>query len=1260
LYPVSEVLRYICGSLLPDDLAGSASSEVNMRCRHVAQSVAFVVLIGLLLLAPLAQAQGPTPPPPPPHGGTHYGIDQQGLLSRLPGAQPPARAADQANAPACAPWSKLTFASYRDNNWEVYKAQGDGTGQTRLTNRAEVDTAPKFNRGCTRIAYQSLLGSQYEVFAMNADGSGQTNLTNHPANDGLPCWSPDGTRIAFQSDRDGNNEIYAMNADGTGQTRLTNHSAYDGMPAWSSDGTKIAFISNRTNVYDYDVWVINADGTGPTQITTNLWQQAEYPCWSPDDSQIAFSTDDNSDGFMDVAVVNANGTGFRHLAGHVNAVDYWYPAWSPDGEWIAYGRTELIQYQGQWYWTRSDIYAQGAPATTGCYHPVTALVASGYDWRPHWGTSDAQPPTSQIQSLPLYTGLLDPIRWFGQDVGPAGIWSYDVQYRDGEAGTWSGWLVNTRDTIAYFTGTAGHTYYFRCRARDRAGNVGSYPSTGPYPHTMFYTYRLSGRVDDSRDTPVSQAAVDIAPPPLYSVVAGSTGNYEAYLTGMDGHTVSVSKTNYGTLPLMPISADQLAQPVDDVMLHTALPPADDAMRSGGFESGSLEPDWLAGGEVMPILTGVFQHSGSGAVGLGQQNAVVPVQNLSHSAGTAASARMTMDANGILYVVWRDSSPGNNDIYYAQRGSNGVWSSPYNISNTPGDSQEPQLTVDSGGVVHVVWQDASGVYYARRESLGTWSGAQKIANTSSPSPYPRLGVDGQGVVHVVWNNYPSGYSVDKIYHTRRDTSGNWSSPQLISGDYWITGGSELVVSSNGRVHVAWEYEGSSNQSLYYVRRESNGIWANPEVMPEGSWVVHDLQLAVDENDTAHLAWLGDIGDGIMEVPYYTQRKSDGTWLALLQVPNADYGAISMKLAAEQNGVVHIVWWGSIYSSGGLYYARRTSDGWWSSPQRIANVGSLWQLPLAVDENRNVHLVWADSAGLCYTRRWSDGVWSAVRAFSDAEADSQWPRPQMTVNSNGVAHVVWYRVNGGKDIYYCRPHLVGQTSDSSITQAITVSNAMHYPTLSFMYRFGGTNSAGGNWLEASIASSINSTQIFSTSSSTNGWTHHWVDMGPWAGQIVTLTFNIHETTGGYRTWAYLDEVSLGSAYPNLWVGKSSSTTPPGGGPVRYTITYGNLGGVPAQGVRITDTLPISVTFISASVPPTSTSPLVWDVGNLAAGVGPYTIIVTATVAAGTPAWTIFTNTVTISGATPEADLDNNTAVAQTFVGYRLYLTLAARDG
>ncbi|MBU1879347.1 MAG: DUF11 domain-containing protein [Chloroflexi bacterium] len=193
---------------------------------------------------------------------------------------------------------------------------------------------------------------------------------------------------------------------------------------------------------------------------------------------------------------------------------------------------------------------------------------------------------------------------------------------------------------------------------------------------------------------------------------------------------------------------------------------------------------------------------------------------------------------------------------------------------------------------------------------------------------------------------------------------------------------------------------------------------------------------------------------------------------------------------------------------------------------------------------------------------------------------------------------------------------------------------------------------------ISSSVSVTTVFSANANTDGWTHGWADMTPWAGQTITLTFNVHNEAGAPRTWAYLDEVSLGSAYPNLWVSKTSSTAPPGGGPVRYTLTYGNLGGVPAQTVRLTDTLPAGVTFVAASPAPTSTAPLVWEVGDLAAGAGPFTIIVTATVDAGVPTWTTLANTVTIGAATPEADLDNNSATAQTFVGYRGYLPLSLK--
>ncbi len=126
--------------------------------------------------------------------------------------------------------------------------------------------------------------------------------------------------------------------------------------------------------------------------------------------------------------------------------------------------------------TTSYIYTFSSDHPHLYWHVVASNdVGSTASGTAHIGI-DRNPPSSQVQALPAATAdNVFVVRWGGSD-DRSGIRWYDVQVRDGERGEWRDWLVNTTETFALFTGHPGHTYYFRCRAQDNAGNREEYPT----------------------------------------------------------------------------------------------------------------------------------------------------------------------------------------------------------------------------------------------------------------------------------------------------------------------------------------------------------------------------------------------------------------------------------------------------------------------------------------------------------------------------------------------------------------------------------------------------------------------------------------------------------------------------------------------------------------------------------------------------------------------------------------------------------------
>jgi hypothetical protein len=117
---------------------------------------------------------------------------------------------------------------------------------------------------------------------------------------------------------------------------------------------------------------------------------------------------------------------------------------------------------------------------------VRNLLVRSVDWagnrseEVHQLLIDTQAPQAQLFPLPTYYRYAQiPVQWTGSDDEPSsGLAGFDVQVRQGAAGTWQPWLTGVSATSGVYEGQRSQLYSFRARAIDTAGNVSPWDTAG--------------------------------------------------------------------------------------------------------------------------------------------------------------------------------------------------------------------------------------------------------------------------------------------------------------------------------------------------------------------------------------------------------------------------------------------------------------------------------------------------------------------------------------------------------------------------------------------------------------------------------------------------------------------------------------------------------------------------------------------------------------------------------------------------------------
>jgi uncharacterized repeat protein (TIGR01451 family) len=158
-----------------------------------------------------------------------------------------------------------------------------------------------------------------------------------------------------------------------------------------------------------------------------------------------------------------------------------------------------------------------------------------------------------------------------------------------------------------------------------------------------------------------------------------------------------------------------------------------------------------------------------------------------------------------------------------------------------------------------------------------------------------------------------------------------------------------------------------------------------------------------------------------------------------------------------------------------------------------------------------------------------------------------------------------------------------------------------------------------------------------SGSSGQTYRWhfTDVGPNTLNSLTITVRVNDGTGNgvvlvnRADLEYTDQLNRKMTGSSAWrnvtltrpvitvakIGDKTTALP--GDTIVYTIYYNNTGSASAQHVWVNDTLPSGVTYVSSSVPPTSSSGQTygWHFTNVAVGAHSFTITVVVNANPGT---------------------------------------------
>lgn len=369
-----------------------------------------------------------------------------------------------------------------------------------------------------------------------------------------------------------------------------------------------------------------------------------------------------------------------------------------------------------------------------------------------------------------------------------------------------------------------------------------------------------------------------------------------------------------------------------------------------------------------ILCGIFGIYLISSMGLLGQTWDSP-NRLTWNYGFSVLPVVAIDYHDMVYVVWVDSTPGVDEIYYKRSIDQGSsWGALKRLTWNTTYSDSPYLAIGPGKTLNLVWTEYMGtsaagdIFYKNSlDSGNTWSPTQRLTWSSDDTRYPAASVDSSGNLYVLWREDVSGNNME-IYLKKTTNSGaNWSAIQRLT---WNTGDSRsphIATDSSNNIHIVWSDDSSGNYEIMYKKSTNGGAnWSANQRLTWSSGLSGNPFIGASSGNNLYIVWKDNVS-GNDEIYFKKSANSGNTWSALQRLTwnSGDSGA--PVLAVDSSNNIHLVWEDQTPGCCEVFYKLSTNAGTsWSGIQRLTWNSGWSEVPfVAVDSTGYIQVLWHDN-------------------------------------------------------------------------------------------------------------------------------------------------------------------------------------------------------------------------------------------------------------------------------------------------------------